>query len=138
MLPTTSPFAIYIFSSVVGIGAVVSPGPVSTAIVSQAPRQGWKTGPLVAVGHALLEFAIVALLMLGLGVGLEHPNIQRAIAIAGGGLLVWMGVLMLRAVRRGEVRLPGVDDGQKPISSGQLIGLGMLATITNPSGTLGG
>jgi threonine/homoserine/homoserine lactone efflux protein len=95
MLSATSQYAIYVFSFVGGIGAVVSPGPVSTATVRQAPRQGWKTGPLVAVGHALLEFAIVALIMLGQGVGLAHPNIRRVIAVAGGGLLVWMGALML-------------------------------------------
>jgi threonine/homoserine/homoserine lactone efflux protein len=52
MLPTTSLLAIYVFPFGVGIGAVVSPGSASTAIVSQTPRQGWKTGPLFAAGHA--------------------------------------------------------------------------------------
>jgi threonine/homoserine/homoserine lactone efflux protein len=132
LLPTTSLFAIFVFSFLVGAGAVVTPGPVSTAIVSQSPRQGWKTGPLVAAGHALLEFAIVVLIVLGLGAGLANPEIQRLIAVGGGGLLVWMGIMMLRAVRRGEMRLPGIDERQNPLSSGQLVGLGMLATASNP------
>jgi threonine/homoserine/homoserine lactone efflux protein len=132
LLPTTSLFAIFVFSFLVGAGAVVTPGPVSTAIVSQSPRQGWKAGPLVAAGHAMMEFVIVILIVLGLGAGLAHPNIQRLIATVGGGLLVWMGVMMLRAVLRGEMHLPGVDDRQNPLSSGQLVGLGMLATASNP------
>lgn len=132
MLPTTSLLAIFVFSFLLGAGAVVTPGPVSTAIVSQAPRQGWKTGPLVAVGHALMEFLIVVLIVLGLAAGLAHPNIQRFIAVAGGGLLVWMGLMMLRAVLRGEMHLPGADDRQNPLSSRQLVGLGMLATASNP------
>jgi threonine/homoserine/homoserine lactone efflux protein len=132
LLPTTSLLAIYIFSFAVGAGAVVTPGPVSTAIVSQAPRQGWKTGPLVATGHAVLELAIVMLIVLGLGAGLKNPNIQRLIAIAGGGLLVCMGAMMLYNVWRGEIRLPGLEEGQRPLSSRQLVGLGMLATVSNP------
>lgn len=132
MLPTTYLFTIYVFSFVVSIGAVVLSSPVSTTIVSQAPRRGWKTGPPVTVGHALMECVIVILIMLGVGVGLAHPSIWRVIAMAAGGLLIWMGALMLRAVWRGEVSLPGVDDGQKQLSSGQLIGLGMLPTGANP------
>lgn len=132
MMPTQSLIAIYIFSFFVGFGAVVTPGPVSTAIVSQAPRQGWKTGPLVAAGHALTEFAIVTLIVLGLGVGLAHPNIQRLIAFAGGGMLVWMGALMLRAVWRREVHLPSLEGGQMARSPGRLLGLGILATVSNP------
>lgn len=132
MLPTTSLFAIFAFSFLVGFGAVVTPGPVSAAIVSQASRQGWKAGPLVATGHALMEFAIVALIVLGLGVGLTHPGLQRLIAFAGGGMLVWMGMLMLRAVWRREVHLPHPEDGQTATSHGRLLGLGILATVSNP------
>jgi threonine/homoserine/homoserine lactone efflux protein len=29
---------------------VLSPGPVTTALISQSPRLGWITGPLVSIG----------------------------------------------------------------------------------------
>lgn len=131
MLPTTT-LAIFIFSFVVGFGAVISPGPVSTAIVSQAPRTGWLTGPLVAVGHAVLELLLALLIVLGLGRGLAHPTAQTAIAVLGGLLLAWMGVMMLLDVRRGRVRLPRADDGLPPTSARGLVLLGAAATVSNP------
>jgi len=124
--------AIYIFSFILAAGAVITPGPVSITIVSQAPRQGWKTGPLVATGHAILEFVMVLMIVLGLGMGLKNPHIQRVIAIAGGGLLILMGAMMLHGVRHRKIHLPGPDQEQRSLSPQQLVGLGMLATISNP------
>jgi threonine/homoserine/homoserine lactone efflux protein len=130
MLPT-SLLAIFVFSFSLAIGAVASPGPISTAIVSQAPRRGWTAGPLVATGHSLMELVIVVLISLGLA-GLTHPIIQAIIAWGGGGLLLWMGAMMLWETLRGKVRLPRAEDGSKPMNGRQLMGLGMLSTLSNP------
>ncbi len=54
----TLPF-LFVFSFVVGFGAVVTPGPVSTAIVSESARRGFIVGPLVATGHSLSELIMV-------------------------------------------------------------------------------
>lgn len=129
---TSSLISVFVFSFVVGFGAVVSPGPVSTAIVSQAPRRGWLVGPLVATGHSLMELAIVILIAVGLGSGMTSPKIQTAIAMLGGALLIWMGAAMVWSAMRGKARLPGENSGSATMSSTQLIGLGVLATISNP------
>lgn len=73
---------------------MVTPGPVSITIISQSPHQGWMTGALVATGHAVLEFVIVIMIVLGLRAGFMNPHIQRVIAIAVGGLLVWIGAIL--------------------------------------------
>jgi threonine/homoserine/homoserine lactone efflux protein len=130
MLPT-SLLAVFIFSFSLAIGAVASPGPISTAIVSQTPRRGWVVGPLVATGHSLMELLIVILISFGLA-GLAHPMVQVFIALVGGVLLLWMGGTMLWETLRGKVRLPRPEDGSKPMSGRQLMGLGMLATLSNP------
>ena len=132
MLPTSSLIAVFLFSFFLGLGAVVSPGPVSTAIVSQAPRRGWPVGPLVATGHSILELLLVALIVFGLGAGLAQPGVQTAIAISGGVLLIWMGASMAWNTWQGKLHLPAVGETLEPMTSGQLVGLGMLATITNP------
>jgi threonine/homoserine/homoserine lactone efflux protein len=49
----------------VAIGPVISPGPVSTAIVTEGVRRGSRAGPLVSTGHALMELAMVGALALG-------------------------------------------------------------------------
>jgi threonine/homoserine/homoserine lactone efflux protein len=132
MFPSSSIFAIFIFSFVLAIGAVASPGPISTAIVSQAPRNGWQVGPLIATGHSVLELIIVLLITVGLTTVLAHPSVQTAISLLGGLLLVWMGGSMIWQNWRGNIHLPVKDDEIEPTSTQKLIGLGMLATISNP------
>jgi threonine/homoserine/homoserine lactone efflux protein len=132
MLPTSSFLAVFFFSLTVSLGAVISPGPISTTIVSQAPRRGWAAGPLVATGHALLEFAMTLLLFFGLGIFLMRPEMQTGIALVGGALLFWMGTSMALGVWRGQLRLPRQDTKQQNLSGGQLISLGVAATASNP------
>jgi len=105
MLPT-SLAAIFVFSFAVGMGAVVSPGPVSTAIVSQSASRGWLVGPLISAGHALLELVAVVLIVLGLSTALANPAIQTGVSLVGGLLLLWMGGGLLLGAWRGRLRLP--------------------------------
>lgn len=131
MLPVSLP-AIFVFSFAVTFGAVISPGPVSTAIVSQSPRKGWLVGPLVAAGHAVLELMMAVLILVGLGSGLATAGMQTFIALLGGLLLAWMGFSMLVDVGRGRIRLPGPNQKAASMTTSSLIGLGAVATISNP------
>jgi len=128
----TTIFAVFSFSFMLAIGAVASPGPVSTAIVSQAPRRGWRVGPLVATGHSLMEFLLVVLLTLGLGAGLASQGVQTGIAFLGGILLLWMGMTIFWQLVRGKVHLPRAEEQSKPLSNGQFVGIGVFATLSNP------
>jgi len=131
-LPTDSLAAVFAFSFVAGFGAVISPGPVSTAIVGEAPRHGWLVGPLVATGHSILEFLVVVLLAIGLTAGMVRPGIRAAISVVGGLLLIWMGSSYVWAVYKGRIQLPRPGAQTKPKNSWQLVGLGMVATVSNP------
>jgi threonine/homoserine/homoserine lactone efflux protein len=123
---------VFIFSAVMGFGAVASPGPVSTAIVSQAPRQGWVVGPLVASGHALMELALAALVAFGLASWLDHPTAHFVVALLGGLLLIWMGLSMLLGAWRDEIKLPGMASDSQQMTRRQVVGLGVVTTLSNP------
>jgi threonine/homoserine/homoserine lactone efflux protein len=131
-MPTSSLLAVFVFSFAVGLGAVVSPGPVTTAIVSQAPGRGWLVGPLITAGHALLELAAALLIVVGLSGALANPVLQSAVALLGGLLLLWMGGGMLLNALRGRARLPGKDQDSRSLSRWQIVGLGAFTTIANP------
>ncbi len=79
MMPTESFLAVFLFSFSMAVGAVLTPGPVTTAIISQSPRLGWVTGLLVSIGHAMTELVLVVLITLGLSSVLGAPNVQVAI-----------------------------------------------------------
>jgi threonine/homoserine/homoserine lactone efflux protein len=131
-MPTDSLVAIFIFSFLASIGAVVSPGPVMAAIVTEAPRQGWRVGPFVALGHTLLELVIVVLLGMGLTLGLASPPVRKVIAIAGGILLIFIGSSYLIGTWRGHIRLPQADASAPERSLLSMILLGVGTTISNP------
>jgi len=123
---------LFVFSFVVALGAVITPGPVTTAIVSESARRGFIVGPLVATGHSLLELIMVGLLALGLSAGLNTPAITAAIAVFGGALLLWMGVSMAYGAYVGRIALPQPGAQATLLSNWQLIGLGVGATLINP------
>jgi threonine/homoserine/homoserine lactone efflux protein len=131
-MPTDSFLAVFLFSFGMAIGAVLSPGPVTTAIISQSPRLGWVTGPLVSIGHALLELLMVVLITLGLSTVLGAPVVQTAIALLGWLLLLWMGGGMLIGALKGKMRLPKGDQNQARMDYPRMLTLGMVASITNP------
>jgi threonine/homoserine/homoserine lactone efflux protein len=132
MMPTDSFIAVYVFSFSMAIGAVLSPGPVTTAIISQTPRLGWVTGPLVSVGHAVLEGLMVLLVVFGLSGILGAPSVQTGIALLGGLLLFWMAGEMLINVFRGRMRLPEAHEAEEKSSYGRMVSLGIIASLSNP------
>lgn len=83
--------SVLIFAFAASFGAVISPGPVTAAIVTEAPRQGWPVGPLIASGHTLLELLMVILINLGLASWMSNPNLQIIIAASGGIVLIGIG-----------------------------------------------
>lgn len=131
-MPTDSLAAVFAFSFLASFGAVVSPGPVSAAIVTESPRQGWHVGPLVASGHTALELIMVVLIFFGLDAGLAHTPIQSLISLGGGLLLLLIGMIYIIQALRGSISLPPPDSDAPPRSKLTLLGLGALTTISNP------
>jgi threonine/homoserine/homoserine lactone efflux protein len=132
MMPTDSFIAVYLFSFSMAIGAVLSPGPVTTAIISQAPRTGWKTGLLISIGHALIEFLMVVFITFGLSGIMGAPAVQTAIAILGGLLLLYMGGGMILDALKGKMKLPDEGASAEKYSYWKLLTLGIAASLSNP------
>ncbi|TET50302.1 MAG: lysine transporter LysE, partial [Anaerolineales bacterium] len=86
--------ALFVWSFLVAIGPVISPGPVNAAIVVEGARRGFLAGPLVATGHASVELGMVLALAFGMGHVLEQPLLAAAVGILGGLFLLWMGGTM--------------------------------------------
>jgi threonine/homoserine/homoserine lactone efflux protein len=131
-LSTPSLPEILFFAFGVSFGAVVSPGPVTAAILSEAPRGGWRVGPLVATGHTLLELIMALLISLGLTTGMATPVVRKVIAICGGAVLLWIGTSYIHSAWKRKVQLPHVESQLEKRSPLSLIALGMITTISNP------
>ncbi len=109
-------------SFIVALSGALMPGPLLTVTVGEAARRGFWAGPLIIVGHALLELALVLLLLVGLGAWLNQPVILGTVGVLGAGMLGWMGFLTLKASRRGRLELDAQNgSGLNPVLAGVLM-----------------
>jgi threonine/homoserine/homoserine lactone efflux protein len=81
-----------ITSFVVALSGALMPGPLLTITVGEAARRGFWAGPLIILGHGMLELTLVILLLVGLGSILNTPLILGTVGLVGGGVLAWMGL----------------------------------------------
>ena len=123
---------LFAWSFGVAIGPVVSPGPVSAAVVAEGARRGVRAGPLVAFGHALMELLMVVALAVGMGQVLQRPALATAISLLGGLVLLWIGGGMVWGAIRSRPKLPSAEEGGGIAAGRNLIGLGVATTMTNP------
>ncbi len=81
----------------VGLSGALSPGPLTVLAIREAARRGWRAGPYATLGHAVAELTLVVALALGLAALVDGDGPATAvIALLGGGILLYMGVGLLR------------------------------------------
>jgi len=111
-------------SFMVALSGALMPGPLLTVTVGEAARRGFWAGPLIILGHALLEAALVLLLLAGVGVWLHRPAILGVVALLGAGMLGWMGLGLIRASRHGRLQIGSeAPSGLNPVLAGVLMSL---------------
>ncbi len=126
----------------IGFTGAMMPGPVTTLIVTETARRGFIAGPLITIGHSLLELAMVVALVFGLGDLLKQNAVAGTIGILGGIFLLWMGFSIVRDAWRGKVSfdtthpstsLRSAQDAtpHNVLRGNPIIG-GVLTSIANP------
>jgi len=118
---------LFVTSFIVALSGAVMPGPLLTMTISESPRRGVMTGPLLIAGHAVLELALVVALLMGLAPLLKMEPVFIVIALAGSAVLLWMGIGMLRSLPTMVLATEG--DGPK---GRNLILSGVLMSLANP------
>ncbi|MFH1881892.1 MAG: LysE family transporter [Planctomycetota bacterium] len=86
---------------VISLSGVMAPGPVTAAAIGMGTRSRY-AGPLIAVGHGVVEFPLMILIVLGVGRILKLPTAQIVIGLAGGIFLLIMAIQMLKSLRSAE------------------------------------
>ncbi len=128
--------AIFTTAFLVGLSGAMMPGPLLAVTVGESVKRGFWAGPLIVLGHALLELLLVVLLVIGLAAVLSGEEVRTAIGIIGGLFLLYLGWGMTRDALRGRVALdlggeladlsgPGtkVRRGMHPVTAGILVSL---------------
>lgn len=116
---------------VVALSGAMMPGPLLTVTIREAARRGALAGPLIVLGHAILEAALVVAIILGLGRWLHRPGVIGAISLAGGVTLCVMGIGMIRSA--GSLTEDGSEDARDGLHP---VVAGVLVSLANPYWTI--
>ncbi|MGE5390403.1 MAG: LysE family transporter [Deltaproteobacteria bacterium] len=114
---------------VVAMTGAMIPGPMLTVTVAESARRGFWTGPLIVLGHGILELMLILALLAGLSAYLTRPAVTNVISVAGGVFILYMGFNILKDLRLGRLSLaesassPDGDPRMNPVLAGILVSL---------------
>lgn len=108
------------------------PGPLLALTISETARRGFWAGPLLVLGHGILELALVIALVLGLSQIIVGDLVTGLIGIIGGVVLVVMGINIIdTSWHRNVVAVPS----ENPVAARQhrrWILSGVVVSLSNP------
>ena len=108
----------------ISLSGVMAPGPITAATLAAGARSR-HAGGLIALGHAVIEMPLILLLSAGIGSFLESSTARVGIGLAGGMVLLFMGVQLLLSLRK-----PGMSSAA-PVQRHPLV-IGVVLTAANP------
>ncbi|HOJ52157.1 MAG TPA: LysE family transporter [Syntrophales bacterium] len=111
----------------IALSGALMPGPLLMVTISESPRRGFLTGPLLALGHSVLEGILVLAVMVGLSPFLKRSGVFETIAVLGAGMLMYMAWGMIKGLS--TLSLKGHDTEARPRS---LILAGAMVSLANP------
>lgn len=115
----------------VGFSGAMAPGPVLSVTISETSKRGFAAGPLVVLGHGILEFILVIALALGASRFVGGEGFLQVVSVAGGFVLFWMGTAMAVRVIKGTVAFSTAGKRQKESPLGP-VSLGGITSLANP------
>ena len=125
---------IFFASFLMGLSGALMPGPVLTVTISQVTSRGFVAGPLIVLGHGILELSLVVAVAFGLGRILTWGPVIGTIATLGGIFLVYLGYDILRSLKGLSLSIQRRTDGNK--ITGHPVVAGILTSLSNPYWTI--
>jgi len=117
---------LFFLVQVLGISCsgALQPGPVTATAISMGTRNRY-AGILIAIGHGIVEFPLIVVIILGLGKYFEMPKVKIAIGLAGGVFLLLMAIQSLLSLKT-------TLDNQSKIQKDKPITAGIILSAGNP------
>lgn len=103
------------------------PGPLLTITIGESAKRGPWAGPLLIVGHSILEAALVLLILFGFSKFLALRGFKLFSFFSGGVILAVMGYMMVR-----DSSKVTMDEEGSRGRGGNVIFLGILGSLSNP------
>ena len=109
---------------IISFSGAMQPGPVTATAIAIGGRNRY-AGTLMALGHIIIEFPLMVLIMLGAAKVLKSSKFQIAIGLAGGVVLLIMAITMLIGLRQ-------IDSSQAKKGGDKPVLAGLMLSASNP------
>ena len=129
-MPSPTIEIIFLTSLAIGFSGAISPGPLLTYTITESLKKGFIAGPLISVGHALIELVLVIVFALGINLFVFSDKVFAIIGSTGGLYLVWMAYGMLIKPPVFDLVTRSSESNLQQFGN-QIVG-GILLSITNP------
>ena len=124
-------FSLFIISFTIGLSGALAPGPLLATVVYESARRGAKSGPLIVLGHGLLEIVMVGVIALGISRFINNPFLLKVISFLGVVILLYFGLKMFLLAFK--LSLEGKSFQEK---SSNLLLTGITMSLANPYWTI--
>lgn len=118
-----------------GFSGAMVPGPMLGVTIDGSLKKGWKAGPLIVIGHGILEVLLILVMVLGLKDFFSNPKVAGIIGLVGGAFLAWMGYGMIKSGINKSVSLQNQETSNNRTEK-NLVLVGLIVSATNPYFTL--
>jgi threonine/homoserine/homoserine lactone efflux protein len=115
-------------SFAVGLSGALVPGPMLTITISDSVKKGFIAGPLVVMGHFIVEIALIIFIMAGFSWLIGSATVAIIIGTLGGIMLIYMGY----KTSRSSVEFQEITNN--PVSSSRYGSVvdGIITSVSNP------
>ncbi len=117
-------WSLFAVGFILGLTGAMAPGPLLTVTISESTKRGGHVGPLVVLGHGLLEIILLALIVFGLGSFLANKTLYVVFSFCGGIVMIVMGIGIIRSLRAYSLAASQTSGrGLHPVLAGIIISL---------------
>jgi threonine/homoserine/homoserine lactone efflux protein len=109
-------------------GAMV-PGPLLTITISKTAEIGFKAGPILILGHGILELILIIIITMGAAPFLQNNTVLITIAFIGSTFLMIMAIGMLKSIPNLTLDLTKKENEKE---NSNIIMSGALLSLANP------
>ena len=123
---------LFVMAFLTALSGALMPGPVLFVTVRHSAAGGRWAGPLVVVGHAVVELPLVVAIALGLSERVQGDVFLGTVGLAGGAVLLMMSAGMLRSLR--TLHLPDAEEAGRGRTPGAMavVAAGAATSVSNP------
>ncbi|MHA2112843.1 MAG: LysE family transporter [Candidatus Hodarchaeales archaeon] len=130
-------FEVFTLAFFVALTGAISPGPLLTYTIYksiQAKSRAYLIGIFICLGHAILEFGLIIVLLLGLGPLISNKESVIIIGLIGGAILILFGLFLIKDLLTNKIRVKDIiinQENKLTVTNHPIVG-GILISMSNP------